>query len=236
MEKNRNSSDSREVFGLASMVCAAAGFGVKCGVLMGILWCAGSGPAFSQKTAEGRVSDDRKLNGHEYVDLGLSVKWATCNVGASSPSDYGDYYAWGDTKKNSKHGLLNSVTSGKEINDISGDVRYDVARVSWGGTWRIPTVRELDELKSECSWEWFPMNGHLGYRVTGKNGNFIFLPAAGMQLEGGVANLDDEGFYWSSTPYGDAMEDACYLGFRIGERYVQYYYRDFGGSIRPVSK
>ena len=81
-------------------------------------------------------------NGHEYVDLGLSVKWATCNVGASSPEDTGYDFAWGETKPKATYTESNSVTYGNSsIGNIAGDARYDAARANWGGSWRLPRKR-----------------------------------------------------------------------------------------------
>ena len=85
----------------------------------------------ARKAAEEARSSTGTINGHQWVDLGLSVKWATCNVGASSPSDYGNYYAWGETRTKSEYTVDNSFTYGINIGDISGDSRYDVARANW---------------------------------------------------------------------------------------------------------
>ena len=92
-----------------------------------------------------------ELNGHEWVDLGLSVRWATCNVGASVPSGYGDYYAWGEIETKMEYTEENSVTYGVELDDISGNPQYDVATANWGEGWRMPTEQELDELTDKCA-------------------------------------------------------------------------------------
>ena len=127
------------------------------------------------------VSDDTgKINGHEYVDLGLSVKWATCNVGASSPTEYGNYYAWGETTTKSEYTKKNSKTCGISMGDISGNSSYDAARTNWGGSWRLPTKAECQELLDNCKSEWTTVSGVRGRRFTSKkNGRSIFLPAAG---------------------------------------------------------
>jgi hypothetical protein len=124
----------------------------------------------------------------EYVDLGLSVKWATFNVGATKPEEYGDYFAWGETEP-------------KEVYDWSTyfEVADDVAAVKWGGKWRMPTMAEQDELRTQCTWTWTSQNGVKGYRVTGTNGNSIFLPAAGYRSGSSLYNTDSKGFYWSSS-------------------------------------
>ena len=148
-----------------------------------------------------------KLNGHEWVDLGLpsGLKWATCNVGASSPSGYGNYYAWGETYSKSSYGFDYSYYGSTSIpSNISG-TSYDVAYTSWGSTWRMPTITEIRELKNNCSFQWTSVGGVYGAKLTGPNGNYIFLPAAG-GIGAGFTNgassysfRGERGFYWSST-------------------------------------
>ena len=172
------------------------------------------------------------LNGHEWVDLGLSVLWATCNVGASSPSDYGNYYAWGETKTKSSYTEENSKTYNVDLPDISGDPKYDAATANWGEGWRMPTKEELEELVDKCDWQWTTQRGHNGYKVTGPNGNSIFLPAAGWRF--GISTIDgSNGLYWSSTPYGSDTR-ASKLSFYDGGHYVVSDDRDYGESVRPV--
>lgn len=179
--------------------------------------------------------DAPDYNGHEWVDLGLSVKWATCNIGASSPSDYGDYYVWGETTPNATYEESNSKTYGKSLGDISGNPEYDAARANWGGSWRLPTKTECVELIDRCTWTWMTQEGHNGYKVTGSNGNFIFLPAAGYRNGSSLYGAGTLGNYWSSTPYGSNAQSAYYLCFNSGDHYVFCYYR-FGRSVRPVSE
>lgn len=183
------------------------------------------------------VNKDRgRLNGHEWVDLGLSVRWATCNVGASSPSDYGDYYAWGETTTKSSYTDDNSRTYKVRMDDISGNPKYDAATANWGEGWRMPTKEELEELVDKCDWQWTTQGGHNGYKVTGPNGNSIFLPAAGWRIESPFGDAVDYGSYWSSTPDGSDTHCAYYLRFEGGRRYgVAWGYRFYGPSVRPVS-
>ncbi len=178
----------------------------------------------------------QEINGHEYVDLGLSVKWATCNVGASKPEDYGNYYAWGETKTKSDYSSNNSVTYGKKFSDIGGQLQYDAARANWGGTWRLPTKAELEELENKCIWKWTTQNGVKGYKVTGPNGNSIFLPAAGYRLGSSLGSAGEYGSCWSSTPNESYSYYAYYLLFNSGYQSVNWSYRNYGLSVRPVSE
>jgi hypothetical protein len=173
---------------------------------------------------------------HEWVDLGLSVKWATCNVGASTPDDYGNYYAWGDTKTKSNFNLSNCVTLGKSCSDIGGSSSLDAARANWGGNWRMPTKAEFQELIDNCTWAWTSQNGHNGYKVTSKkNSQSIFLPAAGGRY-GDQLNVEGlNGYYWSSTPAaGNDTEAAFSLCFDKGSQNLALYYRVYGWCVRPV--
>ena len=179
-----------------------------------------------------------KINGHEYVDLGLptGIKWATCNVGASSPEDYGKYYAWGETTTKTEYNRSNSKTEGKSINDIKGDSRYDAAKANWGGSWRLPTKAELKELVENCTWSWTTQGGEKGYKVTGPNGNSIFLPAAGHRVGTTLFSTEENGYYWSSTPYESGADRAYNLYFNSGYLNVDWSLRSYGRSVRPVSE
>ena len=176
-----------------------------------------------------------RINGHEYVDLGLSVKWATCNVGASSASDWGNYYAWGETSTKSDYSYSTSTTYGKNLGDISGDSQYDAARRNWGGSWRMPTKAECQELVDNCTWTWTTQGGHNGYRVTSKkNGNSIFLPAAGRRDGSSLDYRGECGYYWSSTPLESNAVSAYYLFFNSSNHRVGWSYRYVGHTVRPV--
>ena len=176
-------------------------------------------------------------NGHEYVDLGLpsGLKWATCNVGASSPEKYGYYFAWGETAPKTEYTGGNSIF-GHEMNDISGNPQYDAARANWGGCWRMPRENEMEELRDYCEWEWTQKNGVNGYKVIGRNGKIIFLPAAGDRLE---SSLDGAGYggYWCSTPYDSSSDfNAYYLYFDNNFQGMSSYDRYLGQSVRPVAE
>ena len=173
--------------------------------------------------------------GHEWVDLGLSVKWATCNVGASTPGAYGNYYAWGETSTKSNYDYDNCASIGKSWGDIGGNSSRDAARVSWGGSWRMPTEAECQELIENCTWTMTTQNGHKGYKVTSKkNGQSIFLPAAGFRDGGELYHGGEGGFYWSSTPDESNAGLAYTLYFDEDGGFVLWLYRYNGRSVRPV--
>ena len=184
-----------------------------------------------------KVSDvNGTINGHEYVDLGLSVKWATCNVGASSPEEYGDYYAWGETEVKARYIGDNCETYEKNIGDIGGTTR-DVAHVKWGGTWRMPTDDEINELLDYCTFTWTSKYWVSGYKVTSlRNGNSIFLPAAGWRDGTSLDSAGSNGNCWSSTPAGSNTQFAYILNFYSGGRFTYSNYRFHGRSVRPVSE
>lgn len=179
------------------------------------------------------------INGHEWVDLGLpsGLKWATCNVGANAPKEYGGYYAWGETETKTEYTEDNSFTDGEEMNDISGDSQFDAATVNWGGSWRMPTKEEIDELVENCTSTWVTQDSVNGYKIVGTNGNSVFFPAAGYCFGSLLYDVEYYGNYWSSTP----DKDSCYYGdaysffFNNASESVGDYYRGLGQTIRPVS-
>ncbi len=189
------------------------------------------------------VEEEIKTTG-EAIDLGLSVKWASCNVGATAPEEYGRYYAWGETEEKNDYswdtykycnGTSTSMTKYCTVdNKTTLEPCDDVATVKWGGSWRMPTRAEQDELRNSCTWTWTTLNGVKGYRVTGPNGNSIFLPAAGYRGGTGVNYRGSLGYYWSSSFYSYYSNDAYYLYFSSG--YCDWYsfYRYYGLTVRPV--
>lgn len=193
-------------------------------------------------------------NGHGYVDLGLSVKWATCNVGASTPGGWGEYYAWGETETKSHYSwstYFDAIdASGREfriynrnegLKQISSTSSHDAARMKWGGTWRMPTQRELEELLSKCSWSLTKFEGHDGYKITGPSGNSIFLPLSGRYETGGLHFQGQMGTYWgSSLEYSNENNYYCSndagaaIHFYWRMKYVGACERYSGCPIRPV--
>ena len=190
------------------------------------------------KPNDGKEDDKLEFDYDYYaVDLGLSVKWAICNVGAYRPEDCGNYFAWGEIAEKSEYTSQNSTTTGESFSDISGHISYDAARANWGGEWRMPTHAECQELKSKCTWTDMTINGTKGVEVKGPNGNSIFLPLTGHKHDK-YRSLTGMGFYWSSTPY-DSYRKAYMLNFTCSEysdKYIVYDDEDryLGHCIRPV--
>ena len=196
-------------------------------------------------------SDVPSEDGHEYVDLGLSVKWATCNVGANNPEEYGDYFAWGETSTKSTYnwstytlckGSSSTLTKyntsssfGTVDNKTQLALSDDAVRANWGGSWRMPTDAEITELREQCTWTWTSQNGVNGYKVTSKsNGNSIFLPAAGCRLSSSLNNAGSYGYYWSSSLGTDYPYYAWGVRFDSGHVYRDLNSRSYGFTVRPV--
>ena len=166
------------------------------------------------------------------VDLGLSVKWASCNVGANSPEDYGDYFAWGEVIPKKRYSAANN--SYKYYLKILPPYA-DAAHVNWGGSWRMPTDAELTELCEQCTWTWTTQNGVEGYKVTSKsNGNSIFLPAAGYRRDSSLNYAGRYGYYWSSSLDTGDPYHAWNVHFYSGDVLRDYHNRCYGYTIRPV--
>ena len=182
---------------------------------------------------------------HEWVDLGLpsGTKWATCNVGASSPEEYGDYFAWGETTTKSTYDwstYFDTDDDGdtfKKYNNNGGLTELlpedDAATKNWGSPWHMPTYEQIEELLDNCTREWTTQGGVNGTLVTGPNGNTIFLPAAGRRWDGGLYHAGSYGGSWSSSLLAGGSR-ACYLYFDSGGWDWYYYGRYYGQSVRAV--
>lgn len=187
------------------------------------------------------------------VDLGLSVKWASCNVGATTPEGFGGYYSWGEIEKEDGNykwynGSYRKIIkyndkiyySGPIDNKTQLDLEDDVAHIMWGGNWRMPTEAEWQELKEKCSWYYGYQNDIFGLTAIGPNGNSIFIPCAGYSNDSDILYMEEDAYYWSSTRDSGA--------YSANEAYYFYYYeynnrlkiatqnRIFGCSVRPVTK
>ena len=167
-------------------------------------------------------------NGYEYVDLGLSVMWATCNIGADSPEEYGNYYAWGETATKSEYRQDNCYRWGGSDLTFSDDAAY----VNWGGNWRIPTKAEFEELRDRCSWDYMKISGTPGFNVTGPNGSSIFLPYAGNKQYDQSNKVGEAGYYMSKS--SDESYYAYCLYIDAGTVEVDSYTLYFGRSVRAV--
>lgn len=200
-------------------------------------------------------------NGYEWVDLGLpsGLKWATCNVGASTPTGNGNHFAWGEITPKSEYsmstykyyngGVSYDITKyntdsdfGTVDNKTSLELVDDAARNNWGGKWRMPTHSEFDELMTNCSWYWTTQNGQNGYELTSKiNSKTVFFPAAGAYQEKGYNGSEsgyigngETGFYWTSTLFTDYTPSAYALWFSSSTNKTYTNIRFIGMSIRPV--
>ena len=207
---------------------------------------------YGNRNLVARFEERTYLNNYEYVDLGLpsGLKWAAYNVGASSPEEYGGYYAWGETEEKEDYywetykwcnGSYDTMTKyctdssyGTVDNKTVLDLEDDVAHVKWGGDWRMPTTEEQQELIYNCSWEWTALNGVNGYKVTGPNGNSIFLPAAGYRHGTVVLSRGFGGDYWSGSLISNPSYGAYGLDFYDGYYGWGDYSRFYGFSVRAV--
>ena len=196
------------------------------------------------------------IDGHDYVDLGLpsGTLWATCNVGASKPEGYGNYYAWGETATKAVYDWSTykwtsgwSSTPTKYTGSSSAELELadDAAYVNWGKNWRMPSKAQFDELinSSYTTTTWTSINGIYGWKITSKmpgyTGNSIFLPAARYYSGSSLNDVGSSfGRYWSRTQSvnyaGRATGRAMFLGFYSSNIYTDGRYRYSGLSIRPV--
>lgn len=175
---------------------------------------------------------------HEYVDLGLpsGTLWATCNLGADTPEEFGEFFAWGEKAPKASYDRENYSFL---TNRMTLSWRNDAARRRWGGRWRMPTADDWGELMEQCSWRWLPawdgQDAVKGYRVIGPNGNSLFLPAAG-DIDGMTHfGINTYGDYWSSSNYDEKPHEAQGLIFYSdGGIRIYSWDRASGHTIRPV--
>ena len=221
-----------------------------------IITCAatdGSGVKAECQVTVGNTPDE-----HEYVDLGLpsGTKWATCNVGANSPEEYGDYFAWGETEPKDEYnwstykwcnGSYDTMTkycidSGYGYNGFTDGLTEllpedDAATKNWGSDWQMPSNDQIEELlnSSNTTTEWTTQGGVTGRRFTSKsNGNSIFLPAAGGRNDTGLSNVSSDGFCWSRSLYTFHSLYGGSLYFYSSNIYRGNDFRYYGRSVRPV--
>ena len=229
---------------------------VRAYALRGLEYYYGEDKSFTTKGNSGGGGGGG-LNGHAYVDLGLpsGLLWATRNVGANSPEDYGDYFAWGETQPKSYYDWSNyqyscadnyySLTkycnySAYGCNGFTDNLTIlqpgdDAATANWGSGARMPTRQEWEELRDYCSSVWTTQNGVYGWCFTGPNGNSLFLPAAGDRWDDELNHAGDIGNYWSSSLGTDSPDFAWFFGFRSSDAGVyDDAYRSAGRSVRAV--
>ena len=205
----------------------------------------------------GSGDDGNVLNGHEYIDLSLpsGTLWATCNIGADTPEGFGNYYAWGETEPKDLYDWK-SYRYGNLVNGCFAMTKYctdslwglngfvdsltilepvdDVATVSWGTDWRMPTKEEWEELYRETTCIWTTQNGVDGRLFTGCNGNSIFLPATGFRLDGELIG-PSLGIYWSSSLHAGFPERGWSFHYDLDECHVcGTYERSRGQVVRAV--
>ena len=184
------------------------------------------------------------------IDLGLSVKWASYNVGATKPEEYGRYFAWGEkVPKNdyrwanyqfgtSKNGPFSKYVLDSNCGTIDNktilDLTDDAAAAAWVGDWRLPSKEEVSELMNNCTWAWTTWNGVNGYKITGHNGNSIFLPANGIRSGNNISEEGAAGNYWSSSISEDGSYFALSPYFSQSGKEIGNCYRYFGLGVRPV--
>ena len=190
---------------------------------------------------------------HEWVDLGLpsGTLWATCNVGANKPEDYGSYFAWGETVPKEVYnwetykwcnGTSNSMTkycTDSSFGTVDGKTELlpedDAAYVNWGTSWRMPTQEQCIELSNNCTWTWTMLNGVNGHLITGPNGNTMFLPAAGDRYQDKIGDLGSYGQFWSRTLNSDSQYAAFILFLHsYGLSGINANDRSYGFSVRAV--
>ena len=198
---------------------------------------------YSEILAAIETSLTKIVYGHDLVDMGNGPKWATCNIGAENPWDYGDFFAWGETTPKDRYVWANYFDGdgttftvyaiGKKTVLDPGD---DAATVNWGSKWRMPTDAEWTWLRTKCTWVWTSQNGVSGMLVTAPNGNSIFLPAAGIQNGFVVGDTGSYGNYWSSSLDKTSSKHAMCGFFTSTEPAGSSGLRSFGRSVRPVAE
>lgn len=173
------------------------------------------------------------LNGHDWIDLGLpsGTRWATCNVGADNPEDYGDFFAWGETTPKTSYTENNYTYSS---NSTTLPSSADAASVNWEGAWRMPTKAEFEELNNNCTIIWTTQNGVNGRLFTGPNGNSIFLPATGYYQDSNFLNAGSCGYFWTSSLYTGYMSSAWNFLYTTNACVMANNMRFYGMPIRAV--
>ncbi|MBO4773054.1 MAG: hypothetical protein J5595_11000 [Bacteroidales bacterium] len=202
------------------------------------------------------AQDNDRDKEHLHVDLGLpsGTLWAFTNLGAALPEDFGDYYAWGevDYKSDYSWNTYKYVKGGDATKFTKycaqatiGNAKYtdtlvvleaqdDVATQKWGADWCMPTREQFDELKKECTWKWTVRNGKNIIEITGKNGNKLYMPAAGCHFNKSRSLVGSNGYYWSSSISDKGSGRGACFTFSQNDMEVSVRARNIGNTIRPV--
>jgi len=184
------------------------------------------------------LSGQGQLSGHEWVDLGLpsGTLWATCNIGANAPEDFGDYFAWGETTPMTEYGNHDYSITYYNTSTMEILPEYDAVKTLWGDGWQMPTPGNFQELVAKCSFKWIKYKGTEGYLITGSNGKSIYLAAGGSFGDDGIAVIGRDCNFWTNIEDDNSLT-AAYATF------FDYYRTDilgcdhsYGLSIRPVCK
>ena len=154
----------------------------------------------------------------------------------TTTEETGIFFAWGETTYKKRYDKSNCKTFSKKIETISGNKQYDIACLCWSCGWHTPTLKDFKELIEHCSWTWVQLNGVNGYKVTGRNGNSIFLPANGYYNGAELYEKGNGGYYWSASPDKDYTQNAYYLYFSYDYYSTAWSSRSIGRCIRPVTK
>ena len=201
------------------------------------------------------IDDSVIVQVHDFVDLGLpsGTLWATCNVGATTPEGYGNYFAWGETEPkttynwstykycNADYDQLTKYCSNSSYgyNGFTDNLTVlqpcdDAATASWGSGWCMPTMEQWDELFQNTTYTWTTQNGVSGRLFTASNGRSLFLPAAGYRWDDELSSVGSNGYYWSGSLGTDYPNRTVNFGFNSGSCGMYYYYRCAGQSVRAV--
>ena len=197
--------------------------------------------ALNSITTMGEKPQDKVINGHKFIDLGLpsGLLWAETNIGAASPTGNGGYFAWGETSPKASYSWSTYKwgSSPSKYNESDGkttlDATDDAATVNWGAPCRMPDSSDFQELYSKCYWSW---QGN-GYIIKGPNGNSIVLSALGNRNNDDLYGHGSLGYYWSRSLDSSNSGNARYLYFNSGGIYPASYYNRYRGfSVRPVAE
>lgn len=201
-------------------------------IALGVYFMLGCQSLPKQKSAH---QESAHQDGVEGVDMGLSVRWASSNVGAEESKDDGNYFAWGEVAPSSNYVWRNSSTYDRVVDGEVLPSSMDAA-TTLGDGWRMPTIEEFEELMTKCEWRYCERDGRLGYNITASNGNVIFLPASGYIYDTLCSHRDVEGLYWCSNIYAEDDDDKHAIVLKLSNRDIIFepLYRYYGAQIRAV--